>query len=225
MTSSIDFTKALGELDKKPDGSLDNNSEMIREYWRDLRASWQASENALRRTLFYILALAAGFILLGTKAVGEVTFLGVTLKNRGLVITLIPAIIAYLIYIESTNATITYRLQQIHDEMAKHYWPSFYSANLELTVRPSGSWGENELVTNEIDNSFLSGIALGGGIARFLIYIFAPILFEVYAFWQVFAHREEALWLGCIVATFSFLAIFVSVPNFIYALTALKKDL
>lgn len=58
MTSSIDFTGVLGDLK--------NNSEMIREYWRDLRASWQASENSMRRTLFYILALATVFILLGT---------------------------------------------------------------------------------------------------------------------------------------------------------------
>jgi hypothetical protein len=217
MNSSVDFRNALGDLDK--------NSEMIREYWRDLRASWQASENALRRTLFYILALAASFILLGTKDVGELTFLGLTLTNRALVVTLIPAIIAYLIYVVSTNAAITYRLSAVHDGLARCYWPSFYTANLELTVRPSGSIGENELVTNEIDNSFLAGLAMGAGVTRFLIYIFAPILFEVYALWQVFAHGKEALWLECIVATFSFLAILASAPNFIYALKALKDDL
>lgn len=156
---------------------------------------------------------------------GGVTFLGVNVTNRGLLVTLIPAIIAYLIYTISTNAAISFRLGKIHDDLAAHYWPKFYSANLELTVRPSGSIGENELVTNEIDSSFLGSIAMGAGVTRFLVYIFAPIIFEAYALWQLFAHREEILWLECVVAAFSFLMILVSVPNFIFALKALKEDL
>jgi hypothetical protein len=212
MSSSVDFDKALG--------SLNDNSELIREYWKDLRASWQASESSLRRTLFYILALAASFMLLGTKAVGEVTFLGVQVTNLGLVRTLIPATIAYLIYAASTSTAITVRLAQIHDELAHHYWPNFYNANLELTVRPVGSIAENALVTNEIDNAFLASIATGAGMARFLIYMFVPILFEVYALWQLIAHHKAVLWLECAVAVFSFLMILASMPNFIIALKA-----
>jgi hypothetical protein len=214
MSSSVDFDDALG--------TLKDNSELIKGYWTDLRASWQASESSLRRTLFYILALAAGFILLSTKAVGEVTLLGVQLTNLGLVRTLIPATIAYLIYVASTSAAITVRLAKIHDQLAEHYWPNFYRANLELTVRPVGSIGENALVTNAIDNAFLSSIATGAGMARFLIYMFVPILFDVYAIWQLVAHHKAVLWLECAVAAFSFLMILASIPNFIIALQGLN---
>jgi hypothetical protein len=156
MSSEIDFDKALGKLD--------DNSEMIREYWRDLRASWQASENVLRRTLFYIFALAAAFMLLSIKAVGEVSFLGLKVTNLGLVGAAIPGIVAYLTFIVSTNAAIVLRLGKLHDDIAKHYWSEFCRSDLEVTVRPTGSIGETLLVTNATNSKFIGNIAVAAGL-------------------------------------------------------------
>lgn len=215
-SSPVDFAKALG--------GLKQNSEMIREYWRDLRASWQASESALRRTLFYILVLAASFMLLNAKAISDVTLLGFQVKNLGIVVTLIPAVIAYLIYVASNNAAITFRLAQIHDNLAHYYWPDFYSENLELTIRPVGSVAETTLVVIGLGNtSFLGKVAGVAGVARFLIYMAAPIVFEVYALWQLFVHHEEILLLECAVATFSFAAILACTPNYIFMAKTIKE--
>lgn len=206
--ASVDFPSALG--------TLDDNSEMIREYWRDLRASWQASENSLRRTLFYILALATAFILLNSKALGSVTFLGLKLTNLDLVATLIPAVIAYLIYVASTNAAIAMELGNIHDRLASHYWPNFYQANLELTVRPVGSFSESTLISENIKNGLLENIAVGASVIRFGIYMVAPIVFEVYALWHLIGRHEEILWLEWLVAAFTVLMTLASTPNYLY---------
>jgi hypothetical protein len=214
MSFQVDFDEALGELDK--------NSVMIREYWRDLRASWQASENALRRTFFYILALAVSFMLLGTKAIGEVTFLGFKVTNLGLVGTLIPAVIAYLTYVVSISAAITINLASIHDKLAHHYWPKFYDANLELTVRPTGSLAETALVANAMEENILAKVAGLAGILRLLIYICAPVVFDVYAIWQSLAHHEGILWLNYVVTAFSFVMFLVSVPNFISVVKVIR---
>jgi hypothetical protein len=209
--ASIDFSKALGNLDA--------NSEMIREYWRDLRESWQASENSLRRTLFYIVALATAFLLLHTKAIDRISFLGLEVINLRLVATLIPAVIGYLIYVVSTNAAIAFTLGEIHSGLAKHYWPNFYSADLELTVMPAGAYAENALVSNGLENNFLGGVASWAGITRFLISMFAPIVFDVYALEQLFAQRGGILWLECVVTAVSFFMILASAPNLIYIFT------
>ncbi len=214
---SIDFDSALGRLD--------DNSEMIREYWRDLRASWEASENSLRRTLFYILALATTFLLLNTKALGEVTFLGLKLTNLGLVATLIPAVIAYLIYVASINAAISMRLCTIHDSLALHYWPDFCSADLEFTIRPVGSFTENALIARGQDNRFVGNMSVWAGLARLVTYMTAPIVFEAYALWRLIAHHEEMLWLKCLVAAFSFIMILACVPNYISSAKWVIEDI
>jgi hypothetical protein len=204
----VDFDSAFGKLDKNP--------EMIREYWRDLRASWQASEGALRRTTFYTLALAAVFLLINTKDLKEVTFLGLGLTNLNLIATLIPAVIGYLIYVISINASIATQLGDIHDHLAQHYWPKFYEQNLEVTVRPVGSYAENALIALNTENWLLSRISAWGAMARFLVYTIAPIAFEVYALWRLFNHNEEGLWLESLVTTFAFLMIVASVPNYLF---------
>jgi hypothetical protein len=213
---SINFDSALGELDK--------NSDMIREYWRDLRASWQASENSLRRTLFYILALAATFLLLSTKGLGEVTFLGLKVTNLRLVATLIPAVIAYLIYVVSITAAVTMRLATVHDRLAQHYWPNFYGEDLEVAVRPVGSFTETALIALSTKNNVLQNMSAWAGLVRFSIYIIAPIGFEVYALWWLIGHNEEALWLECLVAAFLFLMILASVPNYIFITKWVREE-
>jgi hypothetical protein len=214
---TLDFDTALGKLD--------DNSEMIRGYWKDLRDSWRASEDALRRTLFYILVLAAVFMLLQDKAIGNVTFAGLGITNLRLVTTFIPVIISYLIYVSSTNAAIAYRLGTIHDELASHYWPKFYHADLEVTVRPTGSFGESELITLANDNIILSNMSAWAGAGRFLISIFAPIAFEVYALVKVFAQPKAILWLDCLVAIFSFLTFVSCVPNLVFVIKQLGEDI
>lgn len=212
---SIDFADALG--------SLNDNSEMIRGYWKDLRDSWQASESALRRTLFYILALAAAFMLLRAKDITGVSVLGLSVTNLRLVETLIPAVISYLTYAASTNAAIATRLSTIHDQMAEHYWPRLYAAKLELTVRPVGSFAETSLITSDIEESFLSNVSFVAGLGRFLISIFAPIAFEVFTLVILFTQPGGILWLNCAVAAFAFLAIFACVPNLYYIFTHANK--
>jgi hypothetical protein len=203
-----DFDESLGQLSA--------NSDMIREYWRDVRANWQASEASLRRTVFYFFALATGFILLGAKGVREITFVGLTVTDLNVVRTLIPVVMAYLAYVVSANAAISLRLRVLHDKLAEHYWNDLYKHNLELAVRPVGSFLDLAMIENHIHSKALSSWVHAGNIVRFLVILAGPTLFEVFALWKLLAQGGGPLWLEIVVAFLSGLLVLASFANLVY---------
>jgi hypothetical protein len=203
-----DFDRSLGRLV--------DNSDMIREYWRDVRANWQASEASLRRTVFYIVALATAFILLGAKGIGEISFVGLKVTDLNVVRTLIPVVLGYLAYVVSADAAISLRLRHLHDALAKHYWPDFYANDLELPVRPVGSFQDLAVIERHVRNKFLRKGVHAGSIVRFLVILACPALFEVFALWQLLAQEGGVVWLEIVVTVLSAALVLASVPNLVY---------
>lgn len=170
----IDFTTAFGPLDA--------NTDVIREYWRDLRANWQAAESSLRRTVFYVGALGLTFALLLNGGLSEVAFLGLKFKDLDFVLLAIPVITGYLTYVAFTLASISARLATAHDDLMMQVWPNAYGHSLDRLVRPVGAFADIAAIA---DDSALSEFAArcvsAAGVIRFIGLLGLPVLFELFA--------------------------------------------
>jgi len=166
-------------------GSLEQNGDMIREFWRDVRARWEAAEASLRRTVFYIGVLAMTFVLVLTGGANEISLLGLKFADFDWISLGVPALVGYLSFTTFVNASIAFRLQEVHDRLAQHYWPGMYDNDFELFVRPIGGIADIASVSTDsaISNS-VSALLRMSSIARFAVLLGAPLAFEAFALFR-----------------------------------------
>jgi len=168
---------------------LDHKPPALTDYLTDLRATWSSCETTLTRTAFLILTFAAAFVLVHGNGVTQLSFGGVSISKVTIVLAAIPVIIAYLAYVMSqVGATILY-LGDIHDRLIREYWHQFATAQLQETLRPPNSVGSARALADCLAEtpSVLRKCLRAGGWLRFVVFVFGPLVFDIYALvilWQ-----------------------------------------
>jgi len=206
-------------------GPLDQNGEMIREFWRDVRDRWEAAEASLRRTVFYIGVLAMTFVLVETGGTSEISLLGLTFADFDWISLGVPVLIAYLSFTTFVNAAIAFRLQEVHDRLAQHYWPGMYDNDFELFVRPIG--GIADVASVLMDSAIPYGVSAllrVSVIARFLVLLGAPVAFNVFALTQIWSHDPGTPAARWIVTSLCLLFAAASIPHLIYISKKREKN-
>ena len=161
----------------------------VNDFLSDVRANWTSAESSMTRTAFLILTLAVIFILLREKWLKTVPLEGVSITKPTFVEVALPTVTAYLTYALSQTAAVTFWLGLVHDYTAKHYWPDFAKAHLQLALRPYNSFAASEMIEKGYPNSIVGKPAILTGGLRFFVFLLAPMGFTIYALW-VLSHSK-----------------------------------
>lgn len=199
---------------------------MIREYWRDVRANWQAGEASLRRGVFYIGALAMTFVLAAAGSLTEVTFFGLKFGDFDPLLLGIPVIIGYLSFSNFSTIAVVFRLQEVHDQLTKHYWPVAYDNDFELFVRPVGGVGDTMTLFNDPKMLWdISGSLIRiAGMTRLTVLLGAPVVFEAFSVGQLWWSGVGNAITRSIVSVLCAIFTCLSVPFLVYISKKRESD-
>jgi hypothetical protein len=132
-------------------------------------------------------------------------------------------VIAYFIFSLSLSAGIALRLGRVHDDLCQCYWPEFYSQDLELTLRPSTSFGATGILSNITEHEWLNNmIAFTGGL-RFIAYVVGPLAFEVYTLITLGRSSDISTSAFIVATTLTVALLLACLPNMLFLAVAVGK--
>jgi hypothetical protein len=168
-----------------------NDSDLLREcLWRLFDKMKQAATLSNRQQLYMVL-LAIGFELVNRRLINEFSFQGAKLSAITFLRPLLPLAVAYcyLIWSMSWSRYAVYR--HLIRDLTKQAFPGVYHSGVDELLMP----GENPLV-EELPQRFnpqpvrmLRNVIANG---QLVLLLFGPILFEYYAFAQLYRHGNNS---------------------------------
>ena len=140
----------------------------------------ETAKSTAVRTASLATTLSAVFvILIQHSSVAKITFFGIVIKNRYLVLSVIPPVVAYLGYVVAHNVALATWFRVVHDAAVKYLWPGFTSEKLELTLRPANSYRSYEALTTAIDTKAIKYSIRGtGGLLMYALLFLARSFFR-----------------------------------------------
>jgi hypothetical protein len=217
LVKDIDFDAAFRRPAQNQDWQL--------AYAKDLRENWISTESAFSRTTFLVVSLATTFVLISGNEVAEFSVGGMKITNLNIVQGALPVVIAYLTFTLSLAAGIAYWLADTHDALYKHYWTDFHSQDLELTLRPSGSFAATEMLAHATDKIWLGRLVALVGVVRFVAYIGGPLVFETYALATLWRSATVPTAEAVVVSALTVVLLIACVPNLAFLGMKLRSDL
>jgi hypothetical protein len=171
-----------------------DNADQVRrdalEFCKLLREAWNDVTTSLNRTLVLMVAVAAMFILLDLDQAVKVTIGGIEFDHITIIQSILPALFAYL-YLELLVSTVRYtNMKRLHRYALRVAFPGVYDnvlgewlappsrAMFNLTKAADTAVGRRAAATTNY-------ITMTIAICSFLL----PLVFEVYAFWMLFAQK------------------------------------
>ncbi len=208
MKTVVDFRSVFGPPGEQP--------EVVREYLRDLRTNWAGYESSIARSSGLMFGLAAAFLLLSGGSVGTVSLVGVELTSLEIIQASIPVVIGYLAFALVQASALSWRLADTHDELVEYSFPSFYAADLELTLHPPGAFTAQALLRFSTTRPGLGRLVGKLGLLRSAVQLFAPLVFLVYAVVEMWADRVASPVTRSVSTVLTVAMLAAAVPHFLH---------
>lgn len=144
----------------------------------------------IRRAVSLVALLAVSFALLAGAKEAQLTLGPIKLTNVAGVLTLVPALLAYLYYEFMALMLVTHLYNRLISATFKSLYPGLYEQDLEVPLAPTTMqpWGYTiASVLRENDSSRWSDIDEALGTAHGVAIHFGAIIFLVYAYWRLFS--------------------------------------
>jgi hypothetical protein len=164
------------------------------EYCKYLREAWVNVSASLNRTVLAMVAVAAVFELFAMNSVETVTLAGFQFSNIATVQAFLPVVIAYL-YLEVFLLYGRYgETGLLHSLCMRRAYPNLEANDLQLWLAPPSR--------ALLSQSGLGSSAIDTRTERFVGHMLAfiakgslvlPLAFEVYAFWILFRHATNII--------------------------------
>jgi hypothetical protein len=168
-------------------------------------ANLQSTETKLNRDMFLIAGLFAAFLALDTGVFAKLAFQGAEIQRTGLVLLIVPMMIAYLYYRYSTQMSFVHDLRTAISLLYKKLHAPIYYTGLDLFVHVP-------TVRNlEAYDSFRAPLSMTKfherttDIVTILLFL-APLLAMIYCFTRLWKYHDIRLvvWIVAVVISLVF---------------------
>lgn len=175
-----------------------------REYLTDIRENWRKLEKNLCRLLIFLVLLIVAFELLKKSAIGEISFGSIKLSDLSFAYKIIPILISYSFY-SLCNITLTFKTYRIiHESVLRAIYPELIKNDIEkfyvppyLTIFGDITFSPKHFSLYKLFD-FLQ--------ARFVLtVIFGSLLFEIYAFinlFNLYGREDVYTWISLVISLF-----------------------
>lgn len=155
------------------------------QYLERVRVNMQKTEDKVRRSFVILFLLLALFELLTRSAIAELTLGPFKLKDFSLIYKLLPVAIAYCYCEFHGLLTMRRLLRETHDVIMENIHKPIFENNLCYYLLPSSIFIAEEVITSATEGLWAK-IIHSLSIPLFIILIFSPLVFEVYALHKCF---------------------------------------
>lgn len=155
------------------------------EYLESVRANMQKTEDKSRRSFVILFVLLALFELLTRSAIAELTLGPFKLKDFSLIYKLLPVAIAYCYYEFLGLLTMRRLLRETHDVIMENIHKPIFENDLCYYLLPSSNLVAEEIITSATEGLWAK-IIHNLSLPLFIVLIFSPLVFEVYALHKCF---------------------------------------
>jgi hypothetical protein len=186
----------------------------LNDFTTEIRTNWREVEKDLKRSAFLMFVFATVFELLTRGGVAELSLSFVKVTDLGIIQRLLPVAVAYFAYSTVSLLLETAVYLVVHDACMKTAYPSLSAEDLNRLIWPSNSvlLGEARFMYFLEERSIVSRSLDITTAVKLLALVLAPLAFEIYAFWRLFAQFgfwNILVWFSAALSLLAFVSIFV----------------
>lgn len=176
------LTDKINEVFKDKD-----SDDFIKENLAVFRENINKIGGRIQNTIFILLMLIAGFELLNRGLVKEIVWTGFKITDLTLVYQSIPVFIAYYFYVLGSLIIQGSHLKVLHNEILKKHYNLIYKNDLDCYFFVDLPMSIEGILTNNERGCISNLISLTSVIIAGIISHLGPIVFEIYALYNLFS--------------------------------------
>jgi hypothetical protein len=150
-----------------------------------VRDNLKYTESTIVRSSRFLLLIAIVFELISRAAVSELSFSGVKITDLSLIQKTLPLIAAYFYYTTMSGVAMRRLLTEFHDRLFTLLSPKFRTEDFELFLLPFTPLITERIIANNT-NGWISKLIRNLSLPLMIIVLLGPLIFEAYAFYELF---------------------------------------